>query len=173
MRRAGPSDPIGETVAHEEASEHLIAEAPRRQPQLKMPIDVHLGDVWSHYCTLNQDADVVGQGRLRTMPKASRGGSPTCLQHESSWRRRSGGCREAGTVGYHLTTGRKSLRTQGKVHTSRLEASWDALRRRTRYRKCRGLGALARDKILLSLRKAPAGIPRVSFKAHRGRPLGN
>jgi transposase len=26
------------------------------------------GDVWSHYCTLNEDGEVVGQGRFRTTP---------------------------------------------------------------------------------------------------------
>jgi transposase len=29
-----------------------------------------LGDVWSHYCTLNQEGAVVDRGRFRTTPKA-------------------------------------------------------------------------------------------------------
>jgi transposase len=41
-----------------------------------MTIGIDLGDVWSHYCTLNQDGDVVGQGRFRTTPKATESGSP-------------------------------------------------------------------------------------------------
>jgi transposase len=51
-------------------AQHLIAEVPRRQPQLEMTIGIDLGDVWSHYCTLNQDGDIVGRGRFRTTPKA-------------------------------------------------------------------------------------------------------
>ncbi len=35
-----------------------------------MTIGVDLGDVWSHYCTLNQDGEVVDRGRFRTTPKA-------------------------------------------------------------------------------------------------------
>jgi hypothetical protein len=35
-----------------------------------MTIGVDLGDVWSHYCTLNQDSEVVDRGRFRTTPKA-------------------------------------------------------------------------------------------------------
>jgi transposase len=35
-----------------------------------MTIGIDLGDVWSHYCTLNQDGEVVDRGRFRTTPKA-------------------------------------------------------------------------------------------------------
>ena len=49
---------------------HLIAEVPRRQSLVEMTIGIDLGDVWSHYCTLNQDGDVVDRGRFRTTPKA-------------------------------------------------------------------------------------------------------
>ncbi|WP_125487434.1 transposase [Edaphobacter aggregans] len=31
-----------------------------------MTIGIELGDVWSHYCTLNQDGEVVDRGRFRT-----------------------------------------------------------------------------------------------------------
>jgi transposase len=31
-----------------------------------MTIGIDLGDVWSHYCTLNQEGEVVDQGRFRT-----------------------------------------------------------------------------------------------------------
>jgi transposase len=34
-----------------------------------MTIGIDLGDVWSHYCTLNRDAEVVDRGRFRTTPK--------------------------------------------------------------------------------------------------------
>jgi transposase len=51
-------------------AQHLMAEVPCRQPQLEMTIGIDLGDVWSHYCTLNQSGDIVGRGRFRTTPKA-------------------------------------------------------------------------------------------------------
>jgi transposase len=35
-----------------------------------MTIGIDLGDVWSHYCTLNQDGEVVDRGRFRITPKA-------------------------------------------------------------------------------------------------------
>jgi transposase len=50
--------------------QHLIAEVPRRQSRVEMTIGVDLGDVWSHYCTLDQDGEVVDRGRFRTSPKA-------------------------------------------------------------------------------------------------------
>jgi transposase len=52
------------------SSQHLIAEVPRRRSRVEMTIGVDLGDVWSHYCTLNQDGEVVDRGRFRTTPKA-------------------------------------------------------------------------------------------------------
>jgi transposase len=48
----------------------LIAEVPRRQSRIGMTIGIDLGDVWSHYCTLNEDGEVVDRGRFRTSPKA-------------------------------------------------------------------------------------------------------
>jgi transposase len=50
--------------------QHPIAEVPRRQAKVEMTIGIDLGDVWSHYCTLNQDGEVVDRGRFRTTPKA-------------------------------------------------------------------------------------------------------
>jgi transposase len=52
-------------------AQRLIAEVPRRQPRVAMTIGIDLGDVWSHYCTLNQDGEVVDRGRFRTTPKAT------------------------------------------------------------------------------------------------------
>ncbi len=49
---------------------YLIAEVPRRQSRVELTIGVDLGDVWSHYCTLNEDGQVVDRGRFRTTPKA-------------------------------------------------------------------------------------------------------
>jgi transposase len=51
-------------------AQHLIAEVPRRQSKIELTIGVDLGDVWSHYCTLNQGGEVVDRGRFRTAPKA-------------------------------------------------------------------------------------------------------
>jgi transposase len=51
-------------------AQHLIAEVPRRQARVEITIGIDLGDVWSHYCTLNQGGEVVDRGRFRTIPKA-------------------------------------------------------------------------------------------------------
>jgi transposase len=50
-------------------TQHLIAEVPCRQAKVEMTIGIDLGDVWSHYCTLNIDGEVVDRGRFRTSPK--------------------------------------------------------------------------------------------------------
>ncbi len=47
-------------------SKHLIAEVPRSVAKARMTIGIDLGDVWSHYCTLNEDGEVVDRGRFRT-----------------------------------------------------------------------------------------------------------
>jgi transposase len=31
-------------------------------------IGIDLGDIWSHYCTLSEDGEVVDRGRFRTNP---------------------------------------------------------------------------------------------------------
>jgi transposase len=59
-----------ETVPMKTTTQHLIAEVPRRQFQGRLTIGIDLGDVWSHYCTLNEDGEVVDRGRFRTTPKA-------------------------------------------------------------------------------------------------------
>ncbi len=51
-------------------SQHLIAEVPRKRGQVELTIGIDLGDVWSHYCTLNQQGEVINRGRFRTTPKA-------------------------------------------------------------------------------------------------------
>ena len=33
---------------------HFIVELPRRRTKVETTIGIDLGDVWSHYCTLNQ-----------------------------------------------------------------------------------------------------------------------
>jgi transposase len=50
-------------------AQHLIAEVPLRRSRVEMTIGIDLGDVWSHYCTLNEAGEVVDRGRFRTSPK--------------------------------------------------------------------------------------------------------
>ena len=45
---------------------HLIAEVPRKRAKVELTIGIDLGDVWSHYCTLNQQGEVIDRGRFRT-----------------------------------------------------------------------------------------------------------
>ena len=47
---------------------HLIAEGLRSITKVGMTIGIDLGDAWSHYCTLNEDGEVVDRGRFRTSP---------------------------------------------------------------------------------------------------------
>jgi transposase len=51
-------------------TQHLIAEVPRKRGQVELTIGIDLGDVWSHYCTLNQEGEVIDRGRFRTTAKA-------------------------------------------------------------------------------------------------------
>ena len=51
-------------------SQHLIAEVPRKRGQVELTIGIDLGDIWSHYCTLSQQGEVIDRGRFRTTPKA-------------------------------------------------------------------------------------------------------
>jgi transposase len=47
-------------------TQHLIAEVPCSSSMVGITIGIDLGDVWSHYCTLNEDGEVVDRGRFRT-----------------------------------------------------------------------------------------------------------
>src|SRR5271168_5113545 len=49
--------------------QHLIAEVPRSITKVGMTIGIDLGDVWSHYCKLNEDGEVIDRGRFRTTLK--------------------------------------------------------------------------------------------------------
>jgi transposase len=49
-------------------TQDLIAEVPRSNCRVEMTIGIDLGDVWSHYCTLNKEGEVVDRGRFRTTP---------------------------------------------------------------------------------------------------------
>ena len=41
---------------------------PHRSSRVGITIGIDLGDIWSHYCTLNEDGEVVDRGRFRTNP---------------------------------------------------------------------------------------------------------
>ena len=49
-------------------TQYLIAEVPGRSFRVGTTIGIDLGDIWSHYCTLNEDGEVVDRGRFRTNP---------------------------------------------------------------------------------------------------------
>ena len=51
-------------------TQHLIAEVPQKRGQVELTIGIDLGDVWSHYCTLKQQGEVIDRGRFRTTAKA-------------------------------------------------------------------------------------------------------
>jgi len=51
-------------LAMKKPSKHLIAEVPRSVAKVRMTIGIDLGDVWSHYCTLNEDGEVVDRGAV-------------------------------------------------------------------------------------------------------------
>jgi transposase len=55
--------------SHEKAAHHLIAEVPSRQSKVQVTIGIDLGDIWTHYCTLNEVGEVVDRGRFRTTAK--------------------------------------------------------------------------------------------------------
>src|SRR6202041_970295 len=41
---------------------------PRRSSKFGVTIGIDLGDIWSHYCTLSEDGEVVDRGRFRPNP---------------------------------------------------------------------------------------------------------
>ena len=51
-------------------SQYFMSISPRRGSRVGTTIGIDLGDVWSHYCTLNRDGEVVDRGRFRTTTKA-------------------------------------------------------------------------------------------------------
>jgi transposase len=51
-------------------TQDLIAEVPRGCSKVGMTIGIDLGDIWSHYCTLNEEGEVVDRGRFRTNPSS-------------------------------------------------------------------------------------------------------
>jgi transposase len=56
-----------ETMRMKKHPQYFISK-PRRSPRIGITIGIDLGDIWSHYCTLNEDGEVVDRGRFRTNP---------------------------------------------------------------------------------------------------------
>jgi transposase len=48
--------------------QYFISKRPHRSSQVGMTIGIDLGDIWSHYCTLNEDGEMLDRGRFRTNP---------------------------------------------------------------------------------------------------------
>jgi hypothetical protein len=48
---------------------YLIAEVPVKRSKIEVTIGMDLGDVWSHYCTLNEQGEVTDRGLFGTSPK--------------------------------------------------------------------------------------------------------
>jgi transposase len=49
-------------------TQYFISKSPRRSSRVGTTIGVDLGDIWSHYCTLNEEGEIVDRGRFRTSP---------------------------------------------------------------------------------------------------------
>ncbi len=47
---------------------HMKTHPQYRSSKVGITIGIDLGDIWSHYCTLNEDGEVVDRGRFRTNP---------------------------------------------------------------------------------------------------------
>jgi transposase len=48
--------------------QYFISKSPRRGARVGTTIGIDLGDVWSHYCTINEEGEVIDRGRFRTNP---------------------------------------------------------------------------------------------------------
>jgi transposase len=48
--------------------QYFISKSPRRSTRVGMTIGIDLGDIWSHYCTLREDGEIIDRGRFRTNP---------------------------------------------------------------------------------------------------------
>jgi transposase len=44
----------------------FISKSPRRSSLVGITIGIDLGDIWSHYYSLNEDGEVIDRGRFRT-----------------------------------------------------------------------------------------------------------
>jgi transposase len=48
--------------------QYFISKSPLRGFRGGTTIGIDLGDVWSHYCTINEEGEVIDRGRFRTNP---------------------------------------------------------------------------------------------------------
>jgi hypothetical protein len=55
-----------DTMRMKQHPQFFISKRPRRSPWVGITIGIDLGDIWSHYCTLNEDGEVIDRGRFRT-----------------------------------------------------------------------------------------------------------
>jgi hypothetical protein len=60
----------GADCSHEKASAPSHRGSTRKRSKVELTIGIDLGDVWSHYCTFNQQGEAIDRGRFRTTPKA-------------------------------------------------------------------------------------------------------
>jgi hypothetical protein len=59
-----------ETIPTQKPAQHLsLRKSHRDSPRIPQTIGIDLGYLWSHYCTLKEDDEVVDRGRFRTTPK--------------------------------------------------------------------------------------------------------
>jgi len=60
MGRAGlPKEE--QTVPMKKPAHHLIAEVPRKRSKAELTIGIDLGEIWSHYCVIGEDAEFTHQ----------------------------------------------------------------------------------------------------------------
>src|ERR1700744_1655004 len=57
-----------ETMRMKRHPQHFISKSPHRGSRGGMTIGIDLGDVWSHYCTIDEEGEVIDRGRFRTNP---------------------------------------------------------------------------------------------------------
>jgi hypothetical protein len=71
------------------SAQHLIAKVPRRQTKLEMTIGIDLGDIWSHYCTLNEEGMVARPRPVQSEPEGRCISTGKCLapQFAVTWPR--------------------------------------------------------------------------------------
>ena len=48
--------------------QYFISTSPRRGSRVGTTIGIDLGDIWSHYCTINEEDEVIDRGPFRTNP---------------------------------------------------------------------------------------------------------
>ena len=57
-----------ETIRMKRHPQFFISKSSRRVSRVGATIGIDLGDVWSHYCTINEEGEIIDRGRFRTNP---------------------------------------------------------------------------------------------------------